>query len=64
MTLVNLTRKQARDFAQRQLDGETPAYKKDAYHYGKIEIEELLDQIYRVNSKGEEAPAIELPEKT
>ncbi len=55
---VLITRKEAREFAESQMNHETAASNPDGgslWHYGKCEIEELLDKIYGFNSKGERA---------
>jgi hypothetical protein len=59
-TGVKLTRKEAKEFAYRQVTGYTDFPGKNCWHYGKCDIQELLDQIYGVDSKGEEVEIIPL----
>ncbi len=50
-----ITREQALAFAEKQFDEETGLMNKEGgcWHYGKQEVQQLLDHIYGVNSKGE-----------
>ncbi len=46
-----ITRAEAKAFTEKQFDGKTPAHDEkwelnQQIHYGRMEIEELLDQIY------------------
>ena len=47
---LKISREEAEDFAERQLDFKTPYSKKPKaggqWHYGRAEIRELLDHIY------------------
>lgn len=52
------SREEAVKFTTIQLDNSSSVHKQDGtkvsgrHHYGKMEIQELLDYIYEVNSKG------------
>ena len=50
-----LSRELAKEFAKAQFDGRTPATNPKVvafWHYSEVEIEELLDQIFGVDSSG------------
>jgi hypothetical protein len=49
-----VSRFEAYEFALRQIRGEAPQIPNSLHHYGKCEIQQLLDYIYGVNSSGEE----------
>lgn len=55
--MCEITKEEAWALAKKQLNNETPSCENGYWHYGRLQIAELLDAIYEENSA--KAPPLE-----